>query len=44
VDNAAESMQDAMLKEIPIATSCSSRDAVELVVTILGMGLGDVKK
>ena len=40
VDNAAESMQDAMLKEITISTSLvASRDAVELVVSDTGHGV-----
>jgi two-component system nitrogen regulation sensor histidine kinase NtrY len=46
VDNAAESMQDAMLKEITISTSLvASRDAVELVVSDTGHGVSrDVKE
>jgi len=46
VDNAAESMQDTMLKEITIATSLvASRDAVELVVADTGHGVSrDVKE
>ena len=46
VDNAAESMQHAMLKEITIATSLvASRDAVELVVSDTGHGVSrDVKE
>jgi two-component system nitrogen regulation sensor histidine kinase NtrY len=40
VDNAAESMQDTMLKEITISTSLvASRDAVELVVSDTGHGV-----
>ena len=46
VDNAAESMQDAILKEITISTSLvASRDAVELVVSDTGHGVSrDVKE
>src|SRR6202142_4501937 len=46
VDNAAEAMQDAMLKEITISTSLvASRDAVELAVTDTGHGVSrDVKE
>ena len=46
VDNAAEAMQDAMLKEITISTSLvASRDAVELVVSDTGQGVSrDVKE
>jgi nitrogen fixation/metabolism regulation signal transduction histidine kinase len=46
VDNAAESMQDSMLKEITISTSLvASRDAVELVVSDTGHGVSrDVKE
>src|ERR1700692_2690949 len=46
VDNAAESMQDTMLKEITIATSLvASRDAVELLVSDTGHGVSrDVKE
>jgi hypothetical protein len=46
VDNAAEAMQDAMLKEITISTSLvASRDAVELVVSDTGLGVSrDVKE
>jgi len=46
VDNAAESMQDAILKEITISTSLvASRDAVELVVADTGHGISrDVKE
>src|ERR1019366_105489 len=41
VDNAAEAMQDAILKEITISTSLvASRDAVELVVSDTGQGWG----
>jgi two-component system nitrogen regulation sensor histidine kinase NtrY len=40
VDNAAESMQDTMLKEITISTSLvASRDAVELVISDTGHGV-----
>ncbi len=40
VDNAAEAMQDAMLKEITISTSLvASRDAVELAVSDTGHGV-----
>jgi two-component system, NtrC family, nitrogen regulation sensor histidine kinase NtrY len=40
VDNAAEAMQDAILREITIATSLvASRDAVELVVADTGHGI-----
>jgi nitrogen fixation/metabolism regulation signal transduction histidine kinase len=46
VDNAAEAMQDAILKEITISTSLvASRDAVELVVADTGHGISrDVKE
>jgi two-component system, NtrC family, nitrogen regulation sensor histidine kinase NtrY len=46
VDNAAESMQDAIVKEITISTSLvASRDAVELVVADTGHGISrDVKE
>jgi len=46
VDNAAEAMQDAILKEITISTSLvGSRDAVELVVSDTGQGVSrDVKE
>jgi two-component system nitrogen regulation sensor histidine kinase NtrY len=46
VDNAAEAMQDAILKEITISTSLlASRDAVELVVSDTGQGVSrDVKE
>ena len=46
VDNAAESMQDSMLKEITISTSLvASRDAVELAVSDTGHGVSrDVKE
>lgn len=46
VDNAAESMQDSMLKEITISTSLvASNDAVELVVSDTGHGISrDVKE
>ncbi len=46
VDNAAEAMQDTMLKEITISTSLvASRDAVELVVSDTGQGVSrDVKE
>ena len=46
VDNAAEAMQGAMLKEITISTSLvGSRDAVELVVADTGHGISrDVKE
>ncbi len=46
VDNAAEAMQDAMLKEIMISTSLvASRDAVELAVSDTGQGVSrDVKE
>ncbi len=40
VDNAAEAMQEAILKEITISTSLvASRDAVELVVSDTGQGI-----
>ena len=40
VDNAAEAMQDAMLKEITISTSLvASRDAIELAVSDTGHGV-----
>jgi nitrogen fixation/metabolism regulation signal transduction histidine kinase len=46
VDNAAEAMQDAILKEITISTSLvGSRDAVELIVSDTGQGVSrDVKE
>ena len=46
VDNAAEAMQDAILKEITISTSLlASRDVVELVVSDTGQGVSrDVKE
>jgi two-component system, NtrC family, nitrogen regulation sensor histidine kinase NtrY len=46
VDNAAEAMQDAILKEITISTSLvASRDAVELIVSDTGLGVSrDVKE
>ncbi len=46
VDNAAEAMQSAILKEISISTSLvASRDAVELVVSDTGHGVSrDVKE
>jgi len=46
VDNAAEAMQDTMLKEITITTSLvASRDAVELAVSDTGHGVSrDVKE
>ena len=46
VDNAAEAMQDAMLKEITISTALvASRDAVELAVSDTGQGVSrDVKE
>jgi nitrogen fixation/metabolism regulation signal transduction histidine kinase len=46
VDNAAEAMQDALLKEIAISTSLvASRDAVELVVSDTGHGVSrDMKE
>ncbi len=46
VDNAAEAMQDAILKEITISTSLvASRDAVELIVSDPGQGVSrDVKE
>jgi nitrogen fixation/metabolism regulation signal transduction histidine kinase len=46
VDNAAEAMQDAILKEISISTALvASRDAVELVVSDTGHGISrDVKE
>jgi nitrogen fixation/metabolism regulation signal transduction histidine kinase len=46
IDNAAEAMQDSMLKEITISTSLvASRDAVELVVSDTGHGVSrDVKE
>jgi two-component system, NtrC family, nitrogen regulation sensor histidine kinase NtrY len=46
VDNAAEAMQDAMLKEITISTSLvASRDAIELAVSDTGHGVSrDVKE
>jgi two-component system, NtrC family, nitrogen regulation sensor histidine kinase NtrY len=46
VDNAAEAMQNAMLKEITVSTSLvASRDAVELAVSDTGQGVSrDVKE
>ncbi|MGD0211829.1 MAG: ATP-binding protein [Terriglobales bacterium] len=46
VDNAAEAMQDAIIKEITISTSLvASRDAVELIVSDSGLGVSrDVKE
>jgi two-component system nitrogen regulation sensor histidine kinase NtrY len=46
VDNAAEAMQDAILKEITISTALvGSRDAVELVVSDTGQGVSrDLKE
>jgi len=46
VDNAAESMQDTLLKEITISTALlASRDAVELIVSDTGHGVSrDVKE
>jgi two-component system nitrogen regulation sensor histidine kinase NtrY len=46
VDNAAEAMREAILKEITISTSLvASRDAVELVVSDTGQGVShDVKE
>ncbi len=46
VDNAAEAMQDAILKEITISTALvASRDAVELAVSDTGQGVSrDVKE
>jgi two-component system, NtrC family, nitrogen regulation sensor histidine kinase NtrY len=46
VDNAAEAMQDAILKEIKISTALvASRDAIELVVSDTGLGVSrDVKE
>jgi hypothetical protein len=46
VDNAAEAMQDAILKEITISTSLvASRETVELVVSDTGQGVSrDVKE
>ena len=46
VDNAAEAMQDAILKEITISTSLvASRDAIELIVSDTGQGVSrDVKE
>ena len=46
IDNAAEAMQDSMLKEITISTALvASRDAVELVVSDTGHGVSrDVKE
>jgi two-component system, NtrC family, nitrogen regulation sensor histidine kinase NtrY len=45
IDNAAEAMQDSVLKEIMISTSLASRDAVELVVSDTGHGVSrDVKE
>jgi nitrogen fixation/metabolism regulation signal transduction histidine kinase len=46
VDNAAEAMQNAMLKEITVSTALVvSRDAVELVVSDTGQGVSrDVKE
>jgi two-component system nitrogen regulation sensor histidine kinase NtrY len=46
IDNAAEAMQDSMLKEITISTALvASRDAVELVISDTGHGVSrDVKE
>jgi nitrogen fixation/metabolism regulation signal transduction histidine kinase len=46
VDNAAESMQDAIVREITISTSLvASREAVELIVSDTGQGVSrDVKE
>jgi nitrogen fixation/metabolism regulation signal transduction histidine kinase len=46
VDNAAEAMRDAILKEITISTSLvASRDAIELAVSDTGQGVSrDVKE
>jgi two-component system, NtrC family, nitrogen regulation sensor histidine kinase NtrY len=46
VDNAAESMQDAVVREITISTSLvASREAIELVVSDTGQGVSrDVKE
>jgi two-component system, NtrC family, nitrogen regulation sensor histidine kinase NtrY len=46
VDNAAESMQDAIVKEITISTSLvASREAIELVISDTGQGVSrDVKE
>jgi two-component system nitrogen regulation sensor histidine kinase NtrY len=46
VDNAAESMQDAIVKEITISTSLvASREAIELIVSDTGQGVSrDVKE
>jgi hypothetical protein len=46
VDNAAEAMQDAIVKEITISTSLvASRDAIELSVSDTGAGVSrDVKE
>jgi nitrogen fixation/metabolism regulation signal transduction histidine kinase len=46
VDNAAEAMQDAIVKEITISTSLvASRDAVELAVSDTGLGVSrDLKE
>ena len=46
VDNAAESMQDAVVKEITISTSLvASREAIELVISDTGQGVSrDVKE
>jgi two-component system, NtrC family, nitrogen regulation sensor histidine kinase NtrY len=46
IDNAAEAMQDSMLKEITISTALvGSRDAVELVISDTGHGVSrDVKE
>ena len=45
VDNAAEAMQNAMLKEITVSTALvASRDAVELVVSDTGQGVSRDEK
>jgi C4-dicarboxylate-specific signal transduction histidine kinase len=46
VDNAAEAMQNAVLKEITVSTALvASRDAIELVVSDTGQGVSrDVKE
>jgi two-component system nitrogen regulation sensor histidine kinase NtrY len=39
VDNAAEAMQDALIKRLYIATRCTEADSVELVVADTGCGV-----
>src|SRR5207248_11590808 len=43
VDNAAEAMQDSLVKEIRISTRPGTGDTVELVVADTGCGVSDRK-